>query len=47
MVKTSFSNAGGAVLIPNGGAKIPTCLVAKKNQNTKQKEYCNKFNKDF
>ena len=33
---TSPSNAGGVGLIPGVGAKIP-----------KQKEYFNKFNKDF
>ena len=31
---------------PSQGAKIPTCLSAKK-QNIKQKQYCNKFNKDL
>ena len=30
MVKTSPSNAGGVGSIPGQGAKIPTCLVAKK-----------------
>ena len=29
-----------------GGAKIPHASQPK-NQNTKQKQYCNKFNKDF
>ena len=35
--------------IPGRGTKIPTCLLAQKNQhpNIKQKQYCNKFNKDF
>ena len=41
MVKTSPSNAGGAGLIPGQGAKIPHGLQPK-NQNVKQKQYCNK-----
>ena len=32
--------------IPGWGAKIP-CAFQTKNQNIKQKQYCNKFNKDF
>ena len=28
------------------GSKDPMCLAAK-NQTIKQKQYCNKFNKDF
>ena len=46
MVKTSPSNAGGARLITAQGAKIPHALWPE-NQNMKQKQYCNKFNKDF
>ena len=46
VVKTSPSNAGGAGLIPSRGAKIPHASRPK-NQNIKQKQYCNKFNKDF
>ena len=46
MVKTSPSNAGGAGSIPGRGAKIPHALRPK-NQNIKQKQHCNKFNKDF
>ena len=46
MVKTLTSNAGGASSIPGRGAKIRHALQTK-NQNIKQKEYCNKFNKDF
>ena len=46
VVKTSSSNAGGAGLIPGQGAKIPHASRPK-NQNIKQKQYCNKFNKDF
>ena len=40
------SNAGGAGSIPGRGAKIPHASQPK-NQNIKQKQYCNKFNKDF
>ena len=32
--------------IPGRGAKIPH-VSGPKNQNIKQKQYCNKFNKDF
>ena len=46
MVKTSPCNAGGVVSIPGRGAKIPHALQPK-NQNMKQKQYCNTFNKDF
>ena len=46
VVKTLPSNAGGAGLIPGWGAKIPH-TSRPKNQNIKQKQYCNKFNKDF
>ena len=47
MVKTLPSNAGDAGLIPGQGAKIPHALRPK-NQNIKQKQYCNKFSKkDF
>ena len=46
VVKTSPSNAGGAGSIPGRGAKIPHASRPK-NQNIKQKQYCNKFNKDF
>ena len=46
MVKTLPSNTGGAGSIPGGGAKIPLALQPK-HQNIKQKQYCNKFNKDF
>ena len=44
MAKTSPSNAGAVGLIPGWGAKIPHDLRPK---NIKQKQYCNKFNKDF
>ena len=46
MVKTSPFNAGGAGSIPGQGAKIPRALRPK-NQNIKQKQYCNKFNTNF
>ena len=46
VVKTMPSNAGGAGSIPGWGAKIPHALQPKK-QNIKQKQDCNKFNKDF
>ena len=46
MVKTSTSSAGGAELIPVQLTKMPHALWPK-NQNVKQKQYCNKFNKDF
>ena len=46
MVKTSSSNAEGAGSIPGQGAKIPYASRPK-NQNIKQKQYCNKFNKHF
>ena len=46
MVKTSPSNAGGAGLIPGWGGKISHASQPK-NQNLEQKQYCNKFNKDF
>ena len=44
VVKTSFSNAGCVGSIPPQGAKIPQALWPK-NQNIKQKQYCNKFSK--
>ena len=43
MVKTSPSNAGGAGSIPGRELMPPR----QKNQNIKQKQYCDKFNKDF
>ena len=46
VVKTLPSNAGGAGLIPSWGAEIPHDSRPK-NQNIKQEQYCNKFNKDF
>ena len=46
MVKTSSSNAGGVGSIPGQGAKIPHASWSK-SQNIKQKQHCDKFNKDF
>ena len=40
------SNAGGAGLITGWGVKVLHALWPKE-QNIKQKQYCNKFNKDF
>ena len=47
VVKNLPSNAGGAGLNPGqGGNNIPNGSRPK-NQNIKQKQSCNKFNKDF
>ena len=46
VVKTLPSNAGRVGLIPGQGARIPQASRPK-SQNVKQKQYCNKFNKDF
>ena len=46
MVRSLPFNAGGAGSIPSPGAKIPHASWPE-NQNIKQKQYCNKFNKDF
>ena len=46
VVMTLLSSAGGAGLIPGQGARIPHAFGAR-NQNIKQKQYCNKFTKDF
>ena len=43
VVKTLLANAEGAGTIPGWRLKIPW----PKNQNMKQKQYCNKFSKDF
>ena len=45
-VKTLPFHAAGAGSIPGQGAKIPHTTWPI-NKNIKQKEYCNKFNKDF
>ena len=44
VVKTLPSNAVDVGLIPGQEAKIPHASLPK-NQNMKQKHYCNKFNK--
>ena len=46
MVKTSRFNAAGAGSIPGQGTKIPHASRPK-NQNRKQEQYGNKFNRDF
>ena len=46
VVKTPSSNAEGGDLIPGQRTKIPHVLRSK-NQNIKQKQYCNAFNNDF
>ena len=46
VIDTSSPNAVFVGLIPGWGAEIP-CASCPKNQNIKQKQYCNKFNKDF
>ena len=46
VVKTSLSNADRADSIPGQGDKIPHASWPKR-QNIKQKQYCNKFNKNF
>jgi len=46
VVKTSPSNAGGVGSIPCWGTKMP-CDLWPINQNIRQKQYCNRFNKDF
>ena len=46
MVSTLPFNALGVCLIPDWGAKIPHALQLK-DHSLKQKQYCNKFNKDF
>ena len=47
VVGTSPSSAGSVGLIPGWGAKIPHAASRPKNQNIKQKQYCDKFNKDL
>ena len=46
VVETSSSNAVDVGLILGQVANIPHASGPKK-QNIKQKQYCNKFNKDF
>ena len=45
-MKTLPSNAAGGGSIPGLEAKIPHASWPK-NQSKKQKQWCNKFNKDF
>ena len=45
-LKTSPSSAEGAGSIPGWGSKTPH-VSQPKSQNIKQKQYCNKFSKDF
>ena len=46
VVKTSPSNARSVGLISRLGTKIPHASMPK-NQNIKQKQYCNKINENF
>ena len=46
VVKNPPSNAGDTSLIPGQGTKIPHTSWPEK-QNLKQKQHCNKFNRDF
>ena len=46
MVKILPSNAGVTDLMPGWRAKVPHASWPK-NQNVKQKQYCNKFDEDF
>ena len=45
VVKNPPSNEGGEGSIPGRGAKIH--MPRSQKTKTKQKEYCNKFNKDL
>ena len=47
VVRILPSKAESSGLIPGRGTKLPHASRPKKNQNIKQKQYCNKFNKDF
>ena len=44
---TSPSNAVGICSVPRQGNKIPYASLIAKKQSVRQKQYCNKFNKDF
>ena len=46
VVKILPAHAGGAALIPSWETEVPHALWPK-NQNIKQKQCCNKINKDF
>ena len=45
-VRTSPSSVGGEGSVPDQGAEIPHTSWPE-NQSMKQKQHCNKFNKDF
>ena len=47
MVKASPSNAGSAGSVPSQETTIPHASWPKKSKHKKQKQYCNKFNKEF
>ena len=47
VVGTSPSGAWSTGLIPGWGARIPPASWPKKIQDVKQKQCCNKFNKDY
>ena len=48
MVETLPASANDAGLIPGWGVKIPYASQPKKKKKSiKQKQYCNKFNKDL
>jgi len=47
VVETLPSNTEDAGMIPGWGAKLPHVLWPKNQQNIKQKQDCNKFNKDL
>ena len=46
VVESLPANAGDTGSIPGWGVKIPHASWPK-NQNIKQKQYCDKFNKNF
>ena len=47
MVKASPSNAGSADSFPSQETTIPHGSWPEKPKHKKQKQYCNKFNKEF
>ena len=48
VAKTSPSSAGAVDSITGQGAKTSrACASWPRNQNAKQKHYCNRFNKNF
>ena len=46
-VNTLTPSAGGVGSIPSPAAKIPHASRPKKIEHRQQKQYCNKFNRDF